>query len=299
MRLLKAVSRSFYLSLRLLPRPMRGAASLGYLLARTSDTLADDAAIPAATRIDCLDAFARAVAGGRPPQWPATLLETVSDPAERRLLAQTTGMLGMLDRLPAAEARLVREVAATIISGQKLDLERFGGARHDHPRCLASAVELEDYTWRVAGCVGEFWTNLGFLTLGTAFSCEPRDALAARGAAYGKALQLVNILRDTGADMAAGRCYLPVSDPLDTALVLREHRHWLDRAGQWLEEGSAYAGALAGWRLRAASALPAILARGTLDLLREAGPEVLRKRVKLPRRDVYAAVLRAFLFKHP
>jgi phytoene/squalene synthetase len=81
--------------------------------------------------------------------------------------------------------------------------------------------------------------------------------------------------------------------------VLREHRRWLDRAGEWLEEGSAYAGALAGWRLRAASALPAILARGTLDLLREAGPEVLRKRVKLPRRDVYAAVLRAFLFKHP
>ena len=50
-QLLKGVSRSFYLTLRLLPGPMRGAASLGYLLARTSDTLADTAAAPVDARL--------------------------------------------------------------------------------------------------------------------------------------------------------------------------------------------------------------------------------------------------------
>ncbi|MDB4544912.1 squalene/phytoene synthase family protein, partial [Akkermansiaceae bacterium] len=40
-RVLKDVSRSFYLSLRFLPPGFRAPASLGYLLARLSDTIAD------------------------------------------------------------------------------------------------------------------------------------------------------------------------------------------------------------------------------------------------------------------
>ena len=40
-KVLKDVSRSFYLSLRFLPPGFRAPASLGYLLARLSDTIAD------------------------------------------------------------------------------------------------------------------------------------------------------------------------------------------------------------------------------------------------------------------
>ena len=45
--LLAAVSRSFYLSLRFLPSPVRGALSVSYLLARAADTIADVEASPA------------------------------------------------------------------------------------------------------------------------------------------------------------------------------------------------------------------------------------------------------------
>jgi len=51
--LLKAVSRSFYLSLRFLPAATRGPLSLGYL-ARTSDTLADSESLPVEARIEAL-----------------------------------------------------------------------------------------------------------------------------------------------------------------------------------------------------------------------------------------------------
>jgi len=40
-KVLKDVSRSFYLSLRFLPEGFRTPTSLGYLLARASDTIAD------------------------------------------------------------------------------------------------------------------------------------------------------------------------------------------------------------------------------------------------------------------
>ena len=44
--ILASVSRSFYLSIRLLPKKLRDPVSLGYLLARASDTIADTTELP-------------------------------------------------------------------------------------------------------------------------------------------------------------------------------------------------------------------------------------------------------------
>ena len=80
-RWLKGVSRSFYLSLRLLPCEMRPAAGLGYLLARTSDTLADSSAASIEARLLCLDWFERLLAGDEaPPRWPLPVLLLVPTP---------------------------------------------------------------------------------------------------------------------------------------------------------------------------------------------------------------------------
>ncbi len=294
-QLLKGVSRSFYLSLRLLPRRMRGAASLGYLLARTSDTLADASATPAEVRLSSLDAFSRALTGSEPiPRWKVSVLNSIADSRERILLENSDVLFAWLERLPEDEALLIREVVGIIIGGQKLDIERFGDATGDEPVSLSDDAELEDYTWRVAGCVGAFWTKLGFLTLGERFSKQPPQRLIDHGIAYGKGLQLVNILRDMAADLAAGRCYLPLADPRDTVLLMNERVRWLERAAECVDEGFEYAEVLASRRLRAASVLPAMLARETLALLKKAGPEALRTRVKVPRHHVYLAMLRAF-----
>jgi hypothetical protein len=48
-------------------------------------------------------------------------------------------------------------------------------------------------------------------------------------------------------------------------------------------------------RLRAASVLPAMIARDTLNLLESAGPAVLRQRIKVPRASVYQSLFHAFL----
>jgi farnesyl-diphosphate farnesyltransferase len=294
--LLKGVSRSFYLSLRLLPAPMRGAASLAYLLARTSDTLADAGSAPVALRIASLDRFSRSIGGGEAAtDWPAALVQALADPRERALLEASAPLIGWLARLPAAEAQLVREVASVIISGQQLDLERFGHADGSRPVPLANEAELEDYAWRVAGCVGEFWTRLGFLTMGAGFSKAPQDDLIRRGIAYGKGLQLVNILRDMPADLTTGRCYLPLADPGDKEQLHAARARWLARAHGWIDEGFAYSARLVPRRLRAASVLPAMIARETLALLHAAGPDAMQTRIKIPRTRVYLALLKAFI----
>jgi farnesyl-diphosphate farnesyltransferase len=292
---LAGVSRSFYLTLRLLPGPMRRGASLGYLLARTSDTIADGAGAPMEVREECLEAYGRAVAGGAgAPRWPAALLNSCADPRERHLLERAGEVLAVLGELPEGEAALVREVVEVIIGGQRLDLVRFARATADEPVALADDAALEDYAWRVAGCVGAFWTKLGFLTMGPAFSAMGQDELLRRGICFGKGLQLVNILRDLPRDLSDGRCYLPVADPLDRDAVLACHHEWVGRARDWVNEGRHYAAAMGSRRLRAAVMLPAMIAVETLEPLAEADWERLEARVKVPRVRVYRLLLRSF-----
>ena len=295
-QVLKGVSRSFYLTLRLLPKPMRGAASLGYLLARASDTLADTVAVPLELRQHGLEQFRRSIAGESEfTAWSVEILNTVSDPSEYRLLVSSRVILECLRKLPEEEAFLVREVVEIIISGQSLDLERFAFASKQAPVALRDDAELEDYAWRVAGCVGAFWTKLGFLTLGENFSRASEAEMLERGIVYGKGLQLVNILRDIAADLAAGRCYLPVANPRDSDALITCHGRWLTLAQGWMSEGERYAERLSSRRLRASTVLPALLAKKTLSALHEKSWEDLQTRIKIPRSVVYGSLIQAFI----
>ena len=103
--LLAAVSRSFYLSLKFLPPPVRGPLSLAYLLARASDTIADSALAPLGLRLEALTAFEAALAPGADVS-----LETIASilsglgcnhPGEARLLAQIHPILRAYHRFPA------------------------------------------------------------------------------------------------------------------------------------------------------------------------------------------------------
>lgn len=291
---LKAVSRSFYLSLWFLPAPMRRPAGIAYLLARTSDTIADSASIPAPERTALLENFSRQVegeAGG----FSDGLVGKVADEGERTLLRRSGELIAALGTLSLGQQILVREVLETIIGGQKLDLELFGQADGEHVVCLPDEAALDDYTWRVAGCVGSFWTKLGFQTLGKEFSDFPEEKLIEWGIAYGEGLQLVNILRDLPEDLKTGRCYLPVSDAGDEAELMTEFSKWRRKALVKVAKGREYSGELETKRLRVASGLPAMIAGETLRMMEGASFSLLEERIKVPRSKVYGMILRAWL----
>lgn len=290
--LLRDVSRSFYLSLRVLPGPMRSSVSLAYLLARASDTLADTAEVPAAERLELLDGFIAEMEGGS-AAWREDLSGFSSrqrHDGEKRLLERLHEAFGLLAELPAAERSLVREVVATITGGQRLDVQRFG----EGGGVLPDDEALLDYCHRVAGCVGVFWTRIGFETLGERFSSEPADPLAAVGDRFGKGLQLVNILRDLPGDLKEGRCYLPVRDPRDRDEVMAVAARWRATAREWMAEGERYAAAMGGRRLKVAVALPARLGRETLDLLDGADWERMERGVKVSRSTVRRCLWQAW-----
>lgn len=292
---LKGVSRSFYLSLRLLPLPMRRAAGIAYLLARTSDTIADSLVGSVEERIEYLLDFLKQVKGELSVQvFPEHFHAGITDPREAKLLLSHGEIMEALGGLKSGEIALIHEVLETIVGGQILDLERFGNAG-DELRSLKNADELEDYAWRVAGCVGLFWTRLGFLTMGEKFSNYPQVELEQWGVEYGKGLQLVNILRDFPEDRRMGRCYLPVDDPADDEACFEEFRKWRVLALEKVSHGRAYAEKLQGWRLRLASGLPAAIAEETLARLDVRNLAALEPRVKLPRWKIYHIIIQALL----
>jgi farnesyl-diphosphate farnesyltransferase len=294
--ILKNVSRSFYLSLRLLPEGMRDGASLGYLLARSSDTIADTASVSVVDRITLLDDYERSVQNGEPFIAPDFLLTACTD-AEKVLLEQAPGIFSWLQQMDAPVQELVREVLHTIISGQKLDLQRFGNASAAQHMELKDDAELLDYCYRVAGCVGEFWTKLGFYSEGPNFSREPVAVMMPWAKHFGQALQLVNILRDLPEDLHTGRFYLPHTSSVSIGEdMLVQHRRWLQQARHLLADGMLYSDALRGRKLRAATVLPALLAEETIDKLVSATWQQLEQRVKVPRSTVFRCLAEAMLF---
>ena len=105
----------------------------------------------------------------------------------------------------------MRDVLEVITSGQELDLRRFAGASAEKIVALQNDGELDDYTYRVAGCVGEFWTKMCRAHVFPEAAVDEKMLLA-NGVRFGKGLQLVNILRDVPVDLRNGRCYLPAEE---------------------------------------------------------------------------------------
>ncbi len=308
--LLKATSRSFYLTLRVLPDAIRPQIGLAYLLARTSDTIADTELVPLEQQLDALHKLReRILDSSTAPLNFGELARQQGSPAEKLLLEKTEASLTLLQKLSPADLKLVRDVLTTIMGGQELDLRRFAGAAAEKIIALESAAELDDYTHRVAGCVGELWTKICRAHL---FPHARLDdgRLIADGIRFGKGLQLVNILRDLPVDLKKGRCYLPAEklgaaglipevllSPANEAKFLPLFHEYLDKAEAHLAAGWTYTNALpfGQFRVRLACTWPVLIGVRTIEKLRAANVMELQQRVKVSRAEVRGMVTRSIL----
>jgi 15-cis-phytoene synthase len=172
--------RTFRFAAHLFPRQLRDQVATVYAFCRFTDDLVD--------RQDDL-----------PPATRHTLLDAWRDAAWTAYRGTRTG-IPILDRAMGemAEHRVPFAYAADLIEGARMDLDSV---------TIATAEELQTYAYRVASVVGLWLTELvGVRDPGT----------LDRAAAMGHAMQITNILRDVGEDLARGRCYLP-------ATLLAEH----------------------------------------------------------------------------
>ena len=296
--ILRSVSRSFYLSIRFLPAQLSERIALAYLLARTTDTVADTSKISNSVRIETLKMLSDGIQGKASREvvidLTASFVPLQENQSERQLLESLPDCLAWLERIEQADRTDIRVVLEKITHGQMLDLQRFDNPKEI--RALSTAIDLDEYTYLVAGCVGEFWTRLCFRHVRN-FATLSENEMLALGKRYGMALQLINVLRDAGADLRAGRCYFPEYElsaaHLAASQILSEperfqsiYRAWLEKAKAGLTCGMQYARAIENRRVRAATVLPALIGARTLALLDETGAAALHRTVKVSRREV-------------
>ena len=314
--LLKGVSRSFYLTLRVLPGGMRDATGEAYLLARAADTIADTSLIPPAQRLALLLSLRERVNGTHTDD---TALRRIADEVaghqtqsdEKRLLESLDGALDVLAQLDDADRAAVRDIVTTLTHGMEFDLRTFPDEQSGQVAALADGDALDRYTYLVAGCVGEFWTRMIYLHLPGTLDEASRETMYARGVRFGKALQLVNVLRDCGRDLRIGRCYLPESmlaaaglsahDLMQPGASARAQAVMFALVRRALEHFRAaidYTFALPrrAVRLRLGCLWPILIGLETLELL-VANPDWLdpAKASKLKRNDVYRILARSTL----
>jgi farnesyl-diphosphate farnesyltransferase len=212
--LLKGVSRSFYLTLRVLPAGMRDPVGLAYLLARAADTIADTSLIPPEQRLALLLSLCDQVNGasdeGALTRAVAAVAGHQRQSDEKVLLESLEPALAVLSQLSEFDREAVRDIVTTLTKGMEFDLRTFPDENSGRIVALHEFDELDRYTYMVAGCVGEFWTKMAYAHMPGTLKGAPETMLG-RGVRFGKALQMTNVLRDCGKDLRIGRCYLPAT----------------------------------------------------------------------------------------
>jgi farnesyl-diphosphate farnesyltransferase len=305
--LLKQVSRLFYTTLVVVPANVRVQVSLAYLFARAADTITDTELIDRPRRQSFLNRLREQFVGDQ-IDWAQirTIQQAMGplqqDSAERTLLERLDECFRLFLTCSPDDRCRIQRVVTTLTQGMEMDLTAFAGASVADLSALKTLDDLDRYTYHVAGCVGEFWTDL---------MCAHRKALAnwnlqqmsEIGVRFGKGLQLTNIIKDIAHDLQRGRCYIPETmlteaglkpqDLLDQNNLPRFRpvlRKLIRLAIEHLDQGWLYTMAIPRYetRLRLACMWPILSAGESLKLVMNS-PDLLNPavRVKIPRSRVY------------
>ena len=308
--LLSKVSRSFYLTLAVLPISVRDQIGLAYLFARAADTIADTDLIPKFQRLTYLRKF-RELFSEDTINWAAInsiqfgLISHQALPEEKILLEKLEDCFQLYLKFKPADRAHIQHLMTTLTKGMEMDLTMFVNGSATHPQSLKTFKELDLYTYYVAGCVGEFWTNIMCAHCPSLANWDI-EKMSAIGIRFGKGLQLTNIIKDIAKDLNQGRCYIPeellISVGLTTESLLQPEAHLtlqpvliqlIRQAMEHLDHGWYYAMAIpySEIRLRLACMWPILLAGETLKLLQKS-PNIMHlyRPIKITRSCVYRVI---------
>ncbi|MDE0350470.1 MAG: squalene/phytoene synthase family protein [Gammaproteobacteria bacterium] len=203
-RLLAGVSETFARTIPELPQPLRAAMTNFYMLLKVADVVEDSPVLEPERKRRLLGQYVEVVDGhARPEAFTHALLPAISEGAtvaELDLVANTGTLLAITNGLGDTSRDAIKR-CARVTSGAMAEFCDTG------PSGLASMGELDRYCYLTSGVAGETITDL---------LCDYSIAIARRrepmydlSRDFGRAVQLVNILRDRWEDRERGVCWLP------------------------------------------------------------------------------------------
>jgi farnesyl-diphosphate farnesyltransferase len=264
--LLQKTSRTFALTIPLLPEPTRTEVGVAYLLFRIIDTFEDASLWPPERRLEALADFVSLMESADVQRATATSARWAADPP-----LEHAGYLELISLTPRVFAwhRQLRpeageQIGRHLIRTAKGMADFVGRTNGEGVLWLDTLEDLREYCFAVAGIVGQMLTEL--YLLGCPSLASVAAELRIRAARFGEGLQLVNILKDAQPDAAEGRVYLPRQLTLAEVFALAQSD--LAVAVEYTE---ILRSAQADFGVVAFNALNARLATATLGVLRDQG----------------------------
>jgi farnesyl-diphosphate farnesyltransferase len=205
--ILGSVSRTFALTIPLLPPAIEAVVGNTYLLCRIVDTIEDAAELSPAEKQDLSKLFLEAVLGAIPVEvFVSPCLEAqknYSNIDELDLIAHTPTVLRILHTFPDEDRAAIGRCVSIMSDG----MSHFHGRQTQEG--LRDLAEFEEYCYVVAGVVGELLTSIfSNYSPGFAKCIKGHEHLAID---FGQALQMTNILKDSPEDRARGVSWKPAS----------------------------------------------------------------------------------------
>ena len=211
--ILPAVSRTFSISIRLLPGELGAAIRCAYLICRIADTIedertfsADEKAVlfdaltailneeAAAAAVDSSDANDRFASPDSLEALTGSASRLTSSPADRRLVENARLVVVAYRDLPKVTRGHVRRWTTEMIAGMR----KFVLA-YPHGVRIQSLDEYKEYCYYVAGTVGYLVTDL-WHEHSPSIGKQRYAMLRERCQGFAEALQTVNILKDVARD---------------------------------------------------------------------------------------------------
>jgi farnesyl-diphosphate farnesyltransferase len=205
--ILPGVSRTFALTIPVLPDDLAVVMTNAYLLCRIADTIEDDPGLTHEQKSRFHAQFVAVVEGGENAQSFANdlapLLSQRVLPDEHDLVRNTGAVIRVTHGFSAAERAALTRCVTIMCRG----MPEF--QRNKSLRGLEDLAELAEYCYYVAGVVGEMCTELFCLHCP---ELQPkREVMLRLAVSFGQGLQMTNILKDIWDDRPAGACWLPRS----------------------------------------------------------------------------------------
>lgn len=190
MDILAATSRTFFIPITQLVPGLQEAVAAAYLCMRAIDEIEDHPTLPAEIKAELLFTVSRML---RSPYQPDAL-DNALTPYKSILPTVTMCINDWVRFCPASIAPHVREATA--------DMAQRMGVWVQKGWNITTEADLDDYTYAVAGAVGELLTDIWMW-----HGDIPSDRVKA--VAFGRGLQAVNILRNRVEDGERGVAYFP------------------------------------------------------------------------------------------
>jgi len=206
-RILPGVSRTFALTIPVLPGRLAEVVANAYLLCRLADTIEDDVALDNEQKSEFHQRFVSVVQGGEDADDFAAalgpLLSSRALPEERDLVKNAAKVIRITHGLSVREQEALTRCVTVMCTG----MPEF--QRNKSLRGLRDLDELSGYCYFVAGVVGEMLTEL-FCVHCPELRAK-REEMMRLAVSFGQGLQMTNILKDIWDDRQAGTCWLPRS----------------------------------------------------------------------------------------